>query len=95
MSQSPGGRSWLILVDGFLKERNAKTAHGVIRYSRDPVAAVLDPASAGRSLIEVMPELGRDAPIVSSVAEALPYGPTALLLGVATPGGWMPDHWRA
>jgi uncharacterized NAD-dependent epimerase/dehydratase family protein len=95
MSASSGERSWLVLADGFLTERNAKTAHGVIRYSRDGVAAVLDPANAGRSLAEVMPELGRDAPIVASVAEALPLKPTALLLGVATPGGWMPEHWRA
>jgi len=25
----------------------------------------------------------------------LKHDPTSLLLGVATPGGWMPDHWRA
>ncbi|MDP9222432.1 MAG: DUF1611 domain-containing protein, partial [Actinomycetota bacterium] len=25
----------------------------------------------------------------------LKYRPTSLLLGVATPGGWMPGHWRA
>jgi uncharacterized NAD-dependent epimerase/dehydratase family protein len=88
------GRSWLILTDGYLRERNAKTAHGVIRYSREPVAAVLDQEYAGRELSEIMPELGREAPIVSSIAEGLSFGPTALLLGVATPGGWMPDHWR-
>jgi uncharacterized NAD-dependent epimerase/dehydratase family protein len=95
VNERAGSRSWLILTDGFLRERNAKTAHGVIRYSRDPIAAVLDPEYAGQSLAELLPELERDAPIVSSVAEALPNEPTALLLGVATPGGWMPDHWRA
>jgi uncharacterized NAD-dependent epimerase/dehydratase family protein len=95
VNERAGGRSWLILTDGFLRERNAKTAHGVIRYSRDPIAAVLDPQHAGQDLADVMPELGRDAPIVASIAEALPNKPTALLLGVATPGGWMPDHWRA
>jgi uncharacterized NAD-dependent epimerase/dehydratase family protein len=42
----------------------------------------------------VMPSLGRDAPIVSSVEEGLAHDPTSLLLGVATPGGWIPDHWR-
>ena len=89
------GRAWLILADGYLKERNAKTAHGVVRYSRDRIAAVLDRDNAGKSLADVMPELGRDAPIVSSVAEAMAYSPSSLLLGVATPGGWMPEHWRA
>jgi uncharacterized NAD-dependent epimerase/dehydratase family protein len=87
-------RSWLVLTDGYLAEREAKTAHGVIRYSREEIAAVVDPQHAGRSLAEVMPQLRRDAPIVSTIAEGLAYGPTSLLLGVATPGGWLPDHWR-
>jgi uncharacterized NAD-dependent epimerase/dehydratase family protein len=87
-------RSWLVLADGYLKERNAKTAHGVIRYSQDDIFAVLDRDHAGKDISEVMPELGRTAPIVASVGEGLALGPTALLLGVATPGGWMPSEWR-
>lgn len=89
-----GPRSWAILTDGFLTERNAKTAHGVLRYSRDEVVCVIDAKHAGRSLAELMPELNRDVPIVSSVADALAKQPTSLLLGVATPGGWLPEHWR-
>ena len=88
------GRSWAILTDGYLTERNAKTAHGVLRYARDAIACVIDEKHAGRSVGDVMPELDRDVPIVASVAEALDLNPTALLLGVATPGGWMPEHWR-
>jgi len=88
-------RSWLILADGYLLARNAKTAHGVIRYSPDGIAAVLDRDHTGRRVADVLPELERDAPIVGSVEEALQYQPDSFLLGVATPGGWMPDHWRA
>jgi uncharacterized NAD-dependent epimerase/dehydratase family protein len=88
-------RSWLVLADGYLLERAAKTAHGVIRYSSDPIAAVLDGEHAGKSLEEVMPELERKAPIVDSVAKGVELGATSLLLGVATPGGWIPDHWRS
>ena len=88
-------RSWLVLADGYLTARNAKTAHGVIRYAPGRIAAVLDRDHAGKSVGEVMPELRSDAPIVPSVAEAMAFEPTSLLLGVATPGGWMPDHWRA
>jgi uncharacterized NAD-dependent epimerase/dehydratase family protein len=84
----------LVLTDGFLTERAAKTAHGVIRYSDDAIAAVLDHDHAGKRLSDVMPELGRDAPIVATVAEGAELGANTLLLGVATPGGWMPDHWR-
>ena len=87
-------RSWAILTDGYLTERNAKTAHGVLRYSRDPVVCVIDAKHAGGSVTELMPELERDVPIVSSVGQALELQPTSLLLGVATPGGWMPEHWR-
>jgi uncharacterized NAD-dependent epimerase/dehydratase family protein len=88
-------RSWLVLTDGYLTERNAKTAHGVIHFAPDRIAAVVDPEHAGRDLIDVLPELGRSAPVVATVAEGLKHDPSSLLLGVATPGGWMPDHWRA
>lgn len=88
-------RSWLVLTDGFLTARNAKTAHGVIHYSPDRVAAIVDRDHAGGTLKDVMPELGVDAPIVGSVREGLVHHPTSLLLGVATPGGWIPEHWRA
>lgn len=87
-------RSWAILADGYLTARNAKTAHGVIRYSKDAVVAVVDRDHAGRDVAEVMPELKRSVPIVASVAETLSSSPTSLLVGVATPGGWIPDHWR-
>lgn len=88
-------RSWLVLTDGWLTARNAKTAHGVIKYGRGRIAAVVDREHAGQSLIDVLPQLGRDAPIVPDVEQGLAYEPTSLLLGVATPGGWIPDHWRA
>lgn len=87
-------RVWGILTDGFLTERNAKTAHGVLRYSQDHVAAVIDANHAGRSTLEVIPEVVRDVPIVKTWDEARDLGATSLLLGVATPGGWMPEHWR-
>ncbi|HEY7873987.1 MAG TPA: DUF1611 domain-containing protein [Actinomycetota bacterium] len=87
-------RKWLVLTDGYLIERNAKTAHGVLRYARDDVVAVLDREHAGKRLEGVMPDLRRAAPIVATVREGIELGATSLLLGVATPGGWMPEHWR-
>jgi uncharacterized NAD-dependent epimerase/dehydratase family protein len=87
-------RSWLVLADGYLTTRNAKTAHGVMHYSGDRIAAVIDRDHAGQSLAKVLPELNRDAPVVASLEEGLAYEPSSLLLGVATAGGWMPEHWR-
>ncbi|MGH2755114.1 MAG: DUF1611 domain-containing protein, partial [Actinomycetota bacterium] len=87
-------RSWLILADGFLDSRNAKTAHGVLRYARDPIAGVLDRDHVGSTVQDVVPDLNSTAPIVGSVPEGMARGATSLLLGVATPGGWLPDEWR-
>lgn len=88
------GRTWVVLADSWLTSRNAKTAHGVIRYGRDPIAAILDTDNAGKDLADVMPELQRSIPIVGTLQEAIDLGADSLLLGVATPGGWIPDHWR-
>ena len=87
-------RRWCVLADGWLTTRNAKTAHGVLRYGRDPVAAVLDRDHAGSTLDQVLPSMNSNAPIVSTLEEAISLGANSLLLGVATPGGWIPEEWR-
>ena len=70
-------------------------AHGVIAYSADTVVAVVDPDHAGRRVREVVPYLKSDAPIVASVREALQFGPSSLLIGIAPPGGALPPAYRA
>ena len=37
---------------------------------------------------------GGDLPIVASVDDALAYEPRKLLIGIANPGGILPDSWR-
>jgi uncharacterized NAD-dependent epimerase/dehydratase family protein len=74
---------------------NAKTAHGVIRYSSDETVAVVDPSCAGRTVRDVVPYLESSAPVVASVADALRYKPTSLLIGTAPKGGKLPTEWRA
>jgi uncharacterized NAD-dependent epimerase/dehydratase family protein len=86
-------RRYLVLApDRFAID--AKTAHGVIRYGADDVVAVVDPSCAGRRVCDVLPHLRSEAPIVASVAEALPLKPTALLIGTAPRGGALPPSWR-
>ncbi len=87
-------RRYLILAPGQFAD-DAKTAHGVIRYGSDETVAVVDPALAGKTVREVLPHLPCSAPIVSSVAAGLQYGPTSLLIGTAPIGGKLPAHWRA
>ena len=87
-------RRLVILTEGQFADHHAKTAMGVIRYGRDPIAAILDSSIAGRNVDEWLP--GHDIPAVATLAEALalPEPPTALLMGIAPTGGKLPDAWR-
>lgn len=87
-------RRYLILAEGQFGEPGSKTAMGVIKYGRDPVVAVLDSTRAGRDVSEWMGEEFA-APIVATLAEALPLEPSALLIGTAPQGGKIPPEWRA
>ena len=87
-------RRYVILApDRFVED--AKTAHGVIRYGTDEIVAVVDPSAAGRRVRDVVAHLDSDAPVVASVAEALAFSPTSLLIGTAPKGGGLPPEWRA
>lgn len=94
LRNGPQLRRYAILARGSFAE-NAKTAHGVIRYSPDETVAVIDPEHAGKTVREVVEYLDCDAPIVSSVAESLRYEPSALLIGTAPKGGKLPGDWRS
>ena len=85
---------YAILTEGLLTGTNGKTAHGVLRYRSEAVAAVIDSTYAGKRVDEVLPWLGSRAPIVASLDEAMAYAPNALLIGVATEGGHLPPAMR-
>ncbi len=86
-------RRYAILAEGRFANRHAKTAHGLIRYGKDEVAAVLDSTLAGKRVRDVMPALERDAPIVGTLEEALEFSPTSILVGLAPAGGRLPEAW--
>ncbi|HXG77235.1 MAG TPA: DUF1611 domain-containing protein [Gaiellaceae bacterium] len=80
-------RRLLVLGEGFSHDPHyGKTMRGIIRYGPDPVVAILDSRRAGES--------HEGIPIVGTVADALPYGPTVAVVGVATQGGRFPPAWR-
>lgn len=84
-----------ILAQGSLDRLHAKTAVGVMRYSTDPVVAVIDNAHAGQDAAQALGEpSGRGIPVVATVAEALAYQPDTLLIGIAPIGGRLPEEWR-
>src|SRR5438067_1095462 len=78
--------TYLILAEGFSADLHyGKTAHGVLRYRREDVVAILDSQRAG----ETTPGI----PVVATVDDALRYGPNTALVGVATQGGRFPPAW--
>ena len=80
-------KRFLILAEGRSGDPHyGKTARGVIHYGRDLVVAILDSERAGDEY--------RGIPIVATVEDALPFGPTTALVGVATQGGRFPPAWR-
>jgi uncharacterized NAD-dependent epimerase/dehydratase family protein len=82
-----GERRLLLLAEGFSGDpHHGKTSRGVLRYRPEQVVAILDSTRAG--------ETQEGFPIVGSVEDALPYGATTALVGVATTGGRFPPAWR-
>ena len=80
-------RRVLILAEGRSGDPHyGKTARGVLRYRPQDVVAVLDSESSASE--------HEGFPLVRSVDEALAYGPTTALVGVATQGGRFPPAWR-
>lgn len=72
----------------------AKTAHSVIRYSAEHVAAVLDSTNAGKRVVDVL-GFGGEIPVVATVEDGVACGADALLVGVAVAGGGLPTDVRA
>src|SRR4051794_285176 len=94
---APPDRRLVILAEGNFGFHHGKTAMGVIRYGTDKVVAVIDSTQAGRNVREWLGDSGRfDIPLVDSLNAALGFLPRAdaLLIGIAPPGGRLPDDWR-
>jgi uncharacterized NAD-dependent epimerase/dehydratase family protein len=80
-------RRLLVLGEGFSHDPHyGKTMRGIIRYGPDPVVAILDSLRAG--------EEHDGIPVVATVGDALRFGPTVAVVGVATQGGRFPPAWR-
>lgn len=88
------GRRLLLLAEESFGPTSSKTANAAIRYIPDEVVAVLDSTRAGQTAQQVL-GYGGDIPVVATIEEGLALGPTAALVGVAPPGGRIPEAWRA
>ena len=83
---------YLILADGSFAPEESKTANACIRYTPDHVVGVIDASNAGRTTQQVL-GFGGDIPVVATLEAGLALGPNALLIGIAPPGGQLPESW--
>jgi len=87
----------LILAEGRYNTSDGKTAHGLVRYSqRYQIVGVVDSTLAGKDAGEVLDGVYRGIPIYGSFEEAIAENPDVkyLIIGVATPGGYLPPVYR-
>jgi len=83
-----------VFAEGLFRRHTGKTGHGVIRYGTREVVAVIDSTEAGLTAKQVEPFCSKPVPVVATVREAIERGATALLIGVAPPGGKLDPAWR-
>jgi len=81
-----------IYMEGATTLNIGKMGFGILRYSPNPVACVIDSHQAGRDAADVT-SIPRSAPIVATVKEAIDKGAKALVLGIAPQGGLIPEGW--
>jgi D-glutamate N-acetyltransferase len=85
--------TFLAIAEGKFGVITAKTAAVAIRYLPDRVLGVLDSTSAARTVQEVL-GYGGAIPVVRTFEEGLALRPEAILIGIAPPGGRLPEPWR-
>jgi uncharacterized NAD-dependent epimerase/dehydratase family protein len=86
----------IVLTDGMLHTLDAKTAHGLIRGTeRYEIVAVVDSVHAGKDAGEVVDGVHRNIPVVADVAAAIAAVADIkyCIIGLATVGGKLPDHF--
>jgi uncharacterized NAD-dependent epimerase/dehydratase family protein len=88
----PGDRL-AILLHGGIRGSHGKTGISLLRYSDNPIVAVVDQTCVGLSLPKLT-GIQRDVPIVASVEEAIAHQPTVLAIGLAPSGGALPPAWQ-
>src|SRR6185436_9365449 len=81
-----------LLMQGDVTHFSGKMGFGLMRSGAAPTVVVIDRTQAGGDL-RALTGIPCDAPIVSSVREALAYGPDTLVPAIAPPGGVLPDDW--
>lgn len=81
-----------IYMEGAVGEITGKMGYGMLRYSPNPIACIVDSVTAGGDIVALV-NSPRACPIVATIEEADRLGAKALALGIAPPGGAIPPEW--
>lgn len=89
----PVYRKLAVLTEGTRDIYRNKTALGLLRFRPEDVVCVIDSAHAGADLSH-LPGIDAKIPVVGNVEQAIALGMEWLVIGVNTPGGFLPDTIR-
>ncbi len=88
----------IILAEGEFGNLPAKTANGLVRYSKKyKIMGIIDSTKVGQDASEVLDGVKRNISIFRDIHEALnelSEKPDWLIVGVATVGGFLPKNFR-
>ncbi len=89
--QLPNHRRIALLTDAYSTPFLAKTAINLIRYRPDDIIGVIDRTAAPAMASELL-GVGDRVPVVASISDL--EQPDAVYVGIAPPGGKLPENWR-
>ncbi len=87
------GRKVALLMHDSLAGPFGKMGIGMLRYSQADVVAIIDKSQAGKQSNEFI-SAKKVVPVVGTVEEAQRLGAESVLIGIAPPGGLLPEDWR-
>ncbi|RDY62039.1 DUF1611 domain-containing protein [Flagellimonas nanhaiensis] len=79
-------------MEGALDNDSGKMGFGLMRFSKHPIACVIDSKYAGKTVDEAV-DLPYNIPVVASVKEAIAMQSEIMVLGIAPSGGRFPMEW--
>ena len=86
-------RKLAVLTEGTRDIYRNKTALGLLRFRPEDVVCVIDSANVGADLGQLV-GITAKIPVVGSITDAAALGTEWLVIGVNTPGGYLPDSIR-
>ncbi|MCW5943703.1 MAG: DUF1611 domain-containing protein [Fimbriimonadaceae bacterium] len=81
-----------LYMEGNLDGDYGKMGFGILRYSPQEIVCVVDSSHAGKQVSDVA-DVPRSCPVVGSIRVAWTRGADVLVLGIAPPGGRIPESW--